>query len=134
MKTFKLDQHTKTTGFKVPENYFEALTDKVMSQLPERGIKVIPLYKRKRTWLYAAAAVLVLALMVPLANRFRTVAPDTETLENYLAYHTDIPDEQLVDLLESEDIEKIEIDYRLEDAAVEDVLSANSNLEHYLTN
>lgn len=134
MKAFKLDDNAKTgTGFKVPESYFDTLSQSVMQQLPAPETKVVSLYAKRKSWVFAAAAVLVLSLMIPALNTGKAITdePDVQALENYLSYHSDITDEQLVDLLETEDIEKIRIDYNMEDKALEDVLS-NSNLENYI--
>ncbi|HLA55336.1 MAG TPA: hypothetical protein VK623_04515 [Flavobacterium sp.] len=106
-----------------------------MQKIAEPEVKVVPLFRQRKSWIYAAAAVLVLALSIPVLNKFTTPSnePDTATLENYLAYHADISDEQLVDLLETEDIEKIKIDYKIEDKALEDMLSSNADIENYIT-
>ena len=47
--------------FRVPEGYFDNLTDRVMSQLPERRQKsrLLPL----RPWYYAAASIAFVAIM-----------------------------------------------------------------------
>jgi hypothetical protein len=39
-----------------------------------------------------------------------------------------------LELLEKEDIEKLNLDYQIPDKNVEDVLSTNENLEQYITN
>jgi hypothetical protein len=136
MNEFRLDKHPKIKpGFKIPDGYFDSLSVKVMGQISEPEVKVISISNRK-SWLFAAAAVLVLSFAIPTINKL-TVAknqPDQAALENYLAYHTDITDDELVDLLENEDIEKIKIDYQLEDKEIEDALSSGSNIENYILN
>ncbi len=47
--------------FRVPEGYFEQLTQQVMNQLPERQQKSRQL--RLRPWYYAAASIVILAVM-----------------------------------------------------------------------
>ncbi len=47
--------------FRVPEGYFDQLTQQVMNQLPERQRK--PRLLQLRTWYYAAASVVLLAVM-----------------------------------------------------------------------
>jgi hypothetical protein len=45
MKQFDLDNDPKIdSGFRIPENYFEQFEAKIMSQLPEREVKVISLF------------------------------------------------------------------------------------------
>ncbi len=48
---------TKSKGaYKVPEGYFEGLSDQIMSQLPDKSPrKTISLFQRIRPWMYAAA-------------------------------------------------------------------------------
>lgn len=51
--------------FKVPEGYMEGLTDRIMSQLPEKPqqeAKRISLMERSRPWLYMAAMFVGLGL------------------------------------------------------------------------
>ena len=58
--------------FKVPESYFEKLSDRIMSQLPERideSPKKISLWVRIQPWAYMAAMFCGIALMLNLVNR-----------------------------------------------------------------
>ncbi|MDL2256399.1 hypothetical protein LJC38_07440 [Parabacteroides sp. OttesenSCG-928-K15] len=59
-KVNKLDQLKGQNPFTVPEGYFESLTDRVMSQLPEspaqiEGGRQVTMIARVRPWLYMAA-------------------------------------------------------------------------------
>ena len=137
MKTFKLENEPKiATGFTVPENYFEDFSTRMMQQLPEKETKVISIFARRKTWIYAAAAVLVLALSIPIYNNFYSHSSeiDDATLENYITYHSSVSDTDLVNLLDEQDIQKMNIDLNLEDKTIENELSENSNLEQYLLN
>ncbi len=137
MKTFKLENEPKIeAGFKIPENYFDTFSARVMQQLPEKEPKTISLFSRKKTWFYAAAAVLVLALSIPVYNSFysKTTEIDETTLENYISYHSTVSDTDLVNLLDEKDIQKINIDLNIEDKAIENELSTDNNLEQYLLN
>jgi len=138
MKTFKLDNEPKIeSGFKTPENYFDTFSARVMQQLPKDEPKTISLFSRRKTWIYAAAAVLVLGLTIPVVyNNFYSRSPeiDEATLENYISYNTSISDADLVNLLDEKDIQKIDIGMNIEDKAIENELSENQNLEHYLLN
>ncbi|GAA6767265.1 hypothetical protein AAFH68_32140 [Flavobacterium sp. CGRL1] len=50
MKEFKLENEPKiTAGFKTPDHYFDTFSAKVLEQINEREVKVIPLYKRKKS-------------------------------------------------------------------------------------
>lgn len=58
-QNWALDDHLKKDPFKVPEGYFETLTSKVMSNLPEQQ-KIITLpWKRKSRAILSAAAVFI---------------------------------------------------------------------------
>lgn len=137
MKTFKLDNEPKiSTGFRAPENYFEDFSAKMMQQLPENEPKLISIYARKKTWMYAAAAILVLTLSIPIyTNYFSNSSEiDAVTLENYITYHSTVSDTDLVNLLDEQDIQKMSIDLNIEDITIENELSQNKNLEQYLLN
>lgn len=132
MNDFKLDSELKVkAGFKIPEDYFENFSQKVFQQLPEEEFKVISIFQKPKIWLTAVAAVLVLALGIPLYSLFSTnnTELDEATLENYIANHSNISQYDLIALLEKEDIENMKIDLNLEDETLEILLSTNSNLE-----
>lgn len=137
MKTFKLDNEPKIeTGFTVPENYFEDFSAKFMQQLPNNEPKVISIFTKKKNWMYAAAAILLLALSIPIYNNFNSNSTeiDEATLENYITYHSTLSDTDLVNLLDEQDIQKMSIDLDIEDITIENELSQNKNLEQYLLN
>jgi len=137
MKTFKLDNEPKIeTGFTVPENYFEDFSAKMMQRLPENEPKIISLFARKKTWMYAAAAIMLLALSLPIYNNYfsRSSEIDETTLENYITYHSTLSDTDLVNLLDEQDIQKMSVDLNIEDITIENELSQNKNLEQYLLN
>lgn len=129
MKTFRLDSEPKLKpGFKIPENYFETLTDKVMQQLPEKEVKVVPLYKRKYTWISAVAAIFIIALGISLYFRMSAPAtqPDAEAIENYLVYQANISSYELMQNLDTSDIKELEQSITLNDEAIEDYLYENN--------
>ncbi|QBN17931.1 hypothetical protein [Flavobacterium nackdongense] len=137
MKTFKLDTDSKIkSGFTTPDTYFEDFSAKIMQQLPEKEPKIISIFARRKTWLYAAAAILILALAIPMYLTFNTHSSeiDDETMENYLTYHARVSDVDLVNLLDSDDIQNMNIDMNIEDKTLENELSHNRNLEQYILN
>ena len=137
MKTFKLDNEPKIkTGFKVPENYFEDFSANFLQQLPKNEIKVISIFTKKKTWIYTAAAIMVLALSLPIYNNYFSHSSEIDevTLENYLTYQSTLSDSDLVNLLDEQDIQKISVDLEIEDITIENELSQNNNLEQYLLN
>lgn len=136
MKPFTLnDKEAKiTTGFNTPEGYFEALESKLSAQLPANKPKVIAFYQRKTTWLYAAAAVVILFVSIPIyQNVYRSSSEvDAVVLEDYIATHADISAEDLATILEKEDLDKIKLELNLGEEAIEDVLLNNNDLEQYI--
>ena len=140
MNNFKLDNEPKIkSGFQIPENYFDSLSEKVMNQLPKEEPKVVSLWDRNKRWIYSAAAVLVLSLTIPLANQFQSTSTEvatTETneIENYLAYHASLSDEEIIKLLDKEDIAEIEVTNSLDEEALKQALNEDSNTEYYITN
>jgi len=136
MKTFKLENEPKIkSGFKTPEHYFDDFSEKVLQQLNEKEVKVIPFYKRKKTFSLAAAAVVGFALMIPIVNNYRATSNDLDeaTLETYLSYQSNLNQYDLIQKLDDSDIEKINNDITLEDETIEDILSTSPNIEHLIS-
>lgn len=134
MNSFNLENQPRLKpGFTTPDGYFDGLEDQILARLPERGAKVIPLFQRYRTAIYAIAAALVLALLIPLFNRLSHPAEiDDATIENYLAYQSGINQFDLLTVLEPQDIEKLKVDIPVADEVIEDFL-LTSDIEHSLT-
>ncbi len=66
MKQNILDELKGKNPFKVPNGYFEGLTEQIMAQIPEvshKEAKVVSLLDRVRPWLYMAGAVAGLLLI-----------------------------------------------------------------------
>jgi hypothetical protein len=121
-------------GFSTPENYFEGVEDKVFARLEKGKTKVVPLFSyRRRIW-YTAAAILILALFLPVYNTFsKPEEIDSATLENYIAYQTNVNQYDLISLLSPQEIENLKQDMPIEDDAIEDILSENNNLDQIIT-
>lgn len=137
MNEFKLDNEPKiTSGFTIPDNYFADFSEKVLLQLPKDEPKEISIWVKNRKWLYAVAAILVISLSIPfiITSQNNTDQASNAAIENYLSYHSTLTDDDIVELLDKEDIEKLDISSDLEDKDVEDLLSGNTNLEQYITN
>ena len=135
MKTFKLENEPKIeTGFKTPEHYFENFSIKMMEQLPNNEPKVISIFQKRKNIFVLVAAVLVLALMIPILNPSTENSKDLDdvALENYITYQSNVNQYDLINALESEDINTINSGIVLEDDAIEDHLSTNSNLENLI--
>ena len=134
MKNFKGNEPKITSGFTTPDGYFDTFSEKVLAQLPKQESKVISIFSSKKVWYFAAAAILILMLSIPLFTKYSTQQEeiDTATLENYIAYQSNISEEEIVNLLEQDDLDKMKLDFNIDDATIEDALKSNSNLEQYL--
>ena len=136
MKKFNLENIPKTTsGFIVPDNYFEDFSKKVLSQLPDETNKVIPLYEQKSKLLMAVAAILVIGLFIPIFNQLSKPSEelDLTTLENHLSYQTNINQYDLISELDEDDLNKMGATIQLKDEIIEEHLSTNSDLERLLS-
>lgn len=136
MKKFNLENIPKTTsGFIVPDNYFEDFSNKVLSQLPDETNRVIPLYKQKSKLLMAVAAILIIGLFIPIFKQLSKPAEelDLTTLENHLSYQTNINQYDLISELDEDDLNKLGATIQLKDDIIEEHLSTNSDLERLLS-
>ncbi|WP_035647271.1 hypothetical protein [Flavobacterium sp. ASV13] len=136
MKAFKLENEPKIkSGFKTPEHYFDDLSAKVLQQINEKEVKVIPFYKRKNVISIAAAAVIVFALMIPIVNNYNATSKelDEATLETYLSYQSNLNQYDLIQNLDTKDIQKLNKNVAIEDETLEDILASNPNIEHLIS-
>lgn len=110
MERFNLNDHPKiASGFNPKEAYFEGFTEKLMQQLPEKEVRVIPLYRKATVWISTVAAVLVLALGLTMyLDTDATEQPDESVVENYLAYQSNITTYDLIQQLDQQDIDELE--------------------------
>ena len=138
MKQFDLENNKEIkSGFKVPENYFEQFEAKMMAQIPvEKETKVVSLFYRKQVWISAIAAVLLLAIAIPVYfNMVKENNLDAGTIEVYLSQQQGIGITELSKHLTDEDIAELENNLSINEAnsdAVEDYLSESENLDYYI--
>jgi hypothetical protein len=73
--------------------------------------------------------------LIPVANSFLSKPKelDDTAIENYLAYQSDLSQEDFIAELEIKDINKIKPDTDLENNTIEDILSNDSDTENLLT-
>ena len=138
MKPFDLENKNEIkSGFKVPENYFEQFEAKMMAQIPvEKETKVVSLFYRKQVWISSIAAVLLLAIAIPVYfNMASENNLDASTIENYLAQQQNVGITELSKHLTDDDIIALEKNLSLNESnpdAVEDYLSESENLDYYI--
>ncbi|OCB75497.1 hypothetical protein [Flavobacterium crassostreae] len=141
MKEFKLNQVSKIkTGFSVPENYFEDFAAKITPKLPPNKsskTRVVSFYANKKHVFAFVAAVVVLALLIPLVLQSTTdnpAPPESITLENYIYYQSSLTQYDLIHGLDLQDLQQLttSIALPLETQTLEETLLYNDNLENYL--
>lgn len=138
MKQFDLENNKEIkSGFKVPENYFEQFEAKMMAQIPvEKETKVVSLFYKKQVWISSIAAVLLLAIAIPVYfNMAKENNLDAGTIEVYLSQQQGIGITELSKHLTDEDIAELENNLSINEAnsdAVEDYLSESENLDYYI--
>ena len=137
MKSFDLENSPKIkSGFKVPDGYFEELNAKLTEQLAiEVEPKVIVLHSRKTLWYFAIAAVLLVAISIPVYQNWKiNTSPqlNQDEIENYLSSHPSITTEDLITLLNDEDILALQKSKTIESETIENYLLTTESLEYYL--
>jgi len=136
MKAYKLENEPKiATGFKTPDDYFDNFSTKVLQQINDREVNVIPLYKQKKVIAMLVAAIVIMALMIPIINNYNNKAKDLDeaTLETYLSYQSNLNQYDLIKELDSKDIDKLSKSVALEQETLEDILSSNPNIENLIS-
>lgn len=135
MKAFKLENEPKMKpGFKTPDHYFDGFSAKVLQHIEENEVNVIPIYMRKKVIAMVAAAIVAIALMIPIANNYnKSKELDEATLESYLSYQSNMNQYDLIGELDTKDIELINNNVALEQETLEDVLSSNPNIENLIS-
>ena len=133
MKLFKNKSTIlKSSVFLVPANYFDDFNDRTILKIAELH-KPHFLLGSFQTLFYRIAAVLILALMLPTINSYESSQIDSTTIENYLAL-SNIDNMEIASLLNSEDLDRVNSNIKLDDSVIEDILLSNSNFETYITN
>lgn len=138
MIDFKLDNETKIkTGFKVPESYFDSFSEKILSKIEtnttQEKPKVISIFERNKKWALSIAATLLVFITVDyyFFDLNKTKNENLE-LEHYIVNQTDITDDDFVSLLNENDIEKIAVEYHLDQNTTDNLDLDNLNLEENL--
>lgn len=94
--------------FRVPEGYFEHLTSRIMSQLPDQPVQQKPtLVKRLRPLLYAAACICVAVFSVAIYfNHKDAEQPLASTIQQQDTYYSDTYIDEVADyaMLDNEEI------------------------------
>ena len=141
MKNFDLENNDKiTTGFKTPENYFEQFEAKMMQQIAaeqpvEKEVKVVSLFYKKQVWMSSIAALLLLAIAIPVYFNMASESNlDATTIESYLAQQS-VGTTEWTKHLSDEDVTALETSLGVstsESDEIEAYLSETENLDYIL--
>lgn len=136
MGKIDIEKEKVTTGFKIPEHYFEQFEAKMMEKIPvQKEVKVVSLFYNKQVWISSIAALLLLTIAIPVYfNMAKESSLDTITIENYLSQQN-VGTTELTQHLTDEDISSLENNLSLNTInsdALEGYLSESENLEYYI--
>lgn len=140
MNHFKLNTaHKEASGFIVPDNYFETLSDRLLPKLYTKSVPLLSLsnhIKQNKNWLTSVAAILLVSFSVLLYSNFQSQKNQkyTAELENYLTDHPNYSDDDIVNLLNTEEITALKIESTLNNETIENQLIDNGDLEEIITN
>jgi hypothetical protein len=138
MKPFKLENEPRIkSGFKTPEGYHDSFSSIFLQNLPKEeatdNVKVISIFRKRKTIIMAIAAILVLAIMIPIlyTSDAKNNELDSVTIENYLAEESNMNQYELIGEIDPEN-NSIVNSTKLEDETLEDILATNPNIENLI--
>jgi hypothetical protein len=142
MKNFDLENNDKIrSGFTVPEHYFEQFEAKMMQQISIQKttvneVKVVSLFYRKQVWMSSIAALILLAIAIPVYfNMAKENNIESHSIENYLADQQHVYENEIIEHLSEEDINALENSLSAstnENDAIENYLSESEHLDYIL--
>ena len=123
-----------TTGFTVPEGYFDTFPEELSALLPKPETKVVRFSSFKKRWYFAAASMVVGLLSLTFYHYYSnsTEEIDSVVLESYLANHVALNEDDLVNLFDEQDLEKMKLELNLVDEDLKEALENTPNIEQYL--
>lgn len=122
------------TGFKVPEGYFDTFPEELSALLPPSETKVVRFPSFKKRWYFAAASMIVGLISLTFYHYYSDTTQEIDgvVLESYLANHVTLNEDDLVNLLDEKDLEKMKLNLNLADEDLKEALDNTSNIEQYL--
>lgn len=140
MKNYDLENNDKIrTGFTIPEHYFEQFEAKMMQQISTqkttvKEVKVVSLFYRKQVWMSSIAALILLAIAIPVYfNMAKENNMDSHSIEIYLANEQHLSENEIIEHLSEEDINALENSLSTstnENDAIENYLSESEHLDY----
>ncbi len=120
--------------FKVPEDYFMNLEQRVFDKLENAPIepKTIPLKRNKFFWI-AAASIVALIAMTFVFKFENSTKIETESLENYLEYNQSYSfSNDIINSLNDDDIQDIENTININQTQIDHYVLTHIDIEYYL--
>lgn len=134
MNKILLDNEPKiTTGFKVPENYFENFEVKIPVEATTKKSTLIQLVNNNK-WILSAAAILILCVTIVFQWDIAGKQEYVVEVEDHLLYNSTLSDDDIVNLLDEETISNMKIESSIDNIEIEQTLIEESNIENYITN
>jgi hypothetical protein len=134
---FTFSNHPKIrSGFEVPDGYFEQFPEQLMRKVPATAKKVVVLKRNASRWYIVAASLMagIVSLTYYQQHQITLQDIDAVTIENYLTYHASVTEEEIVNLMDEKDLEKMKLDLNIADKDLEEALDETPNIEQYLIN
>lgn len=135
MENKLLNNKSPKQVFKVPQDYFAHLENRVLSSVENTTPtpKVIPLYKNKFVWMVAVAC---LALFVGINAVYKTEKNNqinNENIETYLEYNQSYSlNNEIINSLNEEDIKDLEENIEIQQSQLDHYLLSHIDIEYYL--
>jgi hypothetical protein len=138
MKDFNLENQPKiNTGFEVPNGYFDSFSEKIMTKISASDLKespkVISLLDRNRKWMISIAASFVVFIVAGYYfYNSNNLTIETTEIEHFIVNNSTLTDDDIASLLDENDIQKLTIDYNLENISTENIDLETLDLEENL--
>ncbi|WP_121965454.1 hypothetical protein [Myroides sp. N17-2] len=135
MENKLLNNKSPKQVFKVPEDYFANLENRVLSAVENTTPtpKVIPLYRNKFVWMVAVAC---LTLFVGISAVYKTEKNNqinNENIETYLEYNQSYSlNNEIINSLNEEDIKDLEENIEIQQSQLDHYLLSHIDIEYYL--
>lgn len=135
----QLDLNTKPkikSGFQVPSNYFETFEEKLFKKLDlKNDVNVISIKSKKTNWYVAIAAIVILAISIPVYQNWKiqnAISLSTEEFEYYVSYNPNFTTNDIISQLSDDDINAMQLSSNLQTENIENYLLENESIEYYL--
>lgn len=130
-----LSKNPKKQVFKIPNNYFAQLEDKVLARIEDTTPtpKITPLYKNKFIWMAAAACI---SLLIGISFVYKTEKSNqlnNDNIENYLEYNLSYSlNNEIINSLEDKDIKDLEENIEIKQSQIDHYVLSHIDIEYYL--